>query len=73
MERLARMAIRIAPMPRDADIFALARKHRLTFYDAAYLELAQREGLALATLDDELSNAARNEQISLVSPTSDTT
>lgn len=72
MERLARMAIRIAPMPRDADVFALARKHRLTFYDAAYLELAQREGLALATLDDELSNAARNEQVSLVRPISDT-
>ena len=29
----------------------LARRHRLTFYDAAYLELAKREGCALATFD----------------------
>jgi predicted nucleic acid-binding protein len=72
MDRLARMAIRLAPMPRDADVFALARKHRLTFYDAAYLELAQREGLALATLDDQLAAAARNEQVSLVAVASDT-
>lgn len=73
MERLARMPISLSPMPRDVDVFALARKHRLTFYDAAYLELAQREGLALATLDAKLAAAARNEKVSLVSPTSDTT
>ncbi len=72
MERLARMPIRFSPMPRDADVFALARKHRLTFYDAAYLELAQREGLALATLDDKLATAARNEQVLLVGPAADT-
>ena len=72
VERLARMAIRHAPTPPDANVFALARKHRLTFYDAAYLELAQREGLALATLDDKLAAAARNEHVSLVSPASDT-
>lgn len=29
----------------------LAEAHRLTAYDAAYLELAQRTGLPLATLD----------------------
>ncbi len=71
IERLARMAIRHAPTPPDADVFALARKHRLTFYDAAYLELARREDIALATLDNELATAARNEQVSLVSPASD--
>jgi predicted nucleic acid-binding protein len=27
----------------------LAARHRLTMYDAAYLELAQRRGLPLAT------------------------
>ena len=72
MERLTRMPIRHDPMPRDANVFALARKHRLTFYDAAYLELAQREGLALATLDDKLAAAARSEQVSLVGPASET-
>ena len=36
----------------------LAREQSLTVYDAAYLELAMREGLALATLDDDLRAAA---------------
>ena len=36
----------------------LADRFRLTVYDAAYLELAQRRGLPLATLDDELGTAA---------------
>jgi predicted nucleic acid-binding protein len=34
-------------------ILRLAERHRLTLYDAAYLELAQRRGLPLATLDGE--------------------
>ena len=37
----------------------LARRHKLSAYDAAYLELALRTGLALATLDEKLSKAAR--------------
>ena len=37
---------------------ALARKHKLTSYDAAYLELAMRRGVALATLDKNLRKAA---------------
>jgi predicted nucleic acid-binding protein len=36
----------------------LARVHNLSAYDAAYLELAQRRGLSLATLDDKLKVAA---------------
>jgi predicted nucleic acid-binding protein len=36
----------------------LARSHRLSVYDAAYLELALRRGLPLATLDDRLAAAA---------------
>lgn len=36
----------------------LARSHRLSAYDAAYLELAMRRGLPLATLDDKLRTAA---------------
>lgn len=35
----------------------LARKHRLTVYDAAYLELALREQCPLATLDRRLIEA----------------
>jgi predicted nucleic acid-binding protein len=41
------------------EVFACAERYGLTVYDAAYLELAIREGIALATLDDDLRNAAR--------------
>ena len=37
----------------------LADHFRLTLYDAAYLELAQRRKLPLATLDQELITAAK--------------
>ncbi|MGO8867919.1 MAG: type II toxin-antitoxin system VapC family toxin [Alphaproteobacteria bacterium] len=37
----------------------LADRFGLTLYDAAYLELAQRRALPLATLDDDLRAAAR--------------
>lgn len=42
------------------DILTLARSNRLTSYDAAYLELAVREGLPLATLDQGLKRVAGN-------------
>ncbi len=38
---------------------ALALRWRLTVYDAAYLELAQRRRLPLATVDRDLVAAAR--------------
>ena len=38
---------------------ALARSHGLTLYDGAYLELAIRRKLPLATLDKELRAAAK--------------
>jgi predicted nucleic acid-binding protein len=41
----------------------LAAHHRLTLYDAAYLELARRRELALATLDQELRAAADAEGV----------
>ena len=37
----------------------LGRTHRLTLYDAAYLELAMRLKLPLATLDSDLRKAAK--------------
>lgn len=42
-----------------AETLQLADRHRLTLYDAAYLEVAQRRKLALATLDQELLIAAQ--------------
>ena len=41
------------------DTLNLARRYKLSAYDAAYLELALRTGLALATLDANLEKAAR--------------
>lgn len=40
------------------DTLNLARRYRLSAYDAAYLELALRTGLPLATLDANLAKAA---------------
>jgi predicted nucleic acid-binding protein len=65
---LERFAIDCAPFPEHAVVLALARRHRLSFYDAVYLELAQREGLALATLDNELIKAAPVEGVRLIGP-----
>lgn len=42
-----------------SDAFEHAERHRLTVYDAAYLELAMRRGMPLATLDKALLAAAR--------------
>ena len=66
LQELGRLPIDLAGLPDQIAILELARRHRLTFYDAAYLELAQREGLALATLDRQLADAARAEGVALV-------
>ena len=44
----------------------LAERHQLTVYDAAYLELAQRMSLTLATLDGDLRSAARVAGVDLI-------
>jgi len=50
----------------EAEVLMLARRHRLTVYDASYLALAQRESVPLATLDGDLREAAKAERISLL-------
>lgn len=47
-------------------LLSLCRKHRLTSYDAMYLDLANRRGLPLATLDEELRKAAKKLGISVL-------
>ena len=47
-------------------VMALARKHGLSAYDAAYLETALRRGDALATLDRDLAGAAAAEGVALL-------
>lgn len=48
------------------ETLALADKHRLTVYDATYLELALRLSLPLATLDGDLRKAAELEGVLLL-------
>jgi len=66
---LARLPITVDP---DTDRHAwgptlqLAGRHRLTLYDAAYLELAQRRRLPLATLDRALRTAAQAEAVAVI-------
>ncbi|MCC7461880.1 MAG: type II toxin-antitoxin system VapC family toxin [Gammaproteobacteria bacterium] len=62
------------PIAVDADTAArsltetlqLARRYRLSSYDASYLELAMRMGLPLATLDTELRRAAPKAGVKLI-------
>lgn len=44
----------------------LAEEYVLSAYDAAYLELAQRRGLGLATLDRRLAQAAKEAGVNLI-------
>jgi predicted nucleic acid-binding protein len=50
------------------DVFAHARRHQLTFYDAAYLNTAMREQSPLASLDRPLIRAAASEGVLLFQP-----
>ncbi len=63
---VTKLPITIAPNPEFKSILDLARRHHLTFYDAAYLELAHRECIPLATLDQALARAATAEGVPLV-------
>ncbi len=66
LRRLVRLTITIDRMPEETDVLDLARRHGLTVYDAAYLELARRASLPLATLDRSLTRAAKAERVTLV-------
>ncbi len=64
-------AMRRLPVATDAApdldaVVALARSHRLSIYDAIYLELARRHRAALATLDAGLAHAATAEDLPIV-------
>lgn len=66
LQHLSRMEIKVAELGDGKSILRLARTHRLSVYDAAYLELALREHLPLATLDDKLTKAAFAESLPLL-------
>ena len=59
--------VQIHQEPRNSEVLGLARRHALTTYDAAYLELALRLGATLATLDRKLARAADAEGVEVIS------
>lgn len=63
LNRLSNLSIRTDQTPDLDAALELARRHRLTFYDALYLELALRRSLFLATLDKALERAANAEGV----------
>jgi predicted nucleic acid-binding protein len=61
-ELLYALPITVEPAPLErvlGPVLALARAQGLSSYDAAYIELAMREGLLLATLDGRLRASAK--------------
>jgi predicted nucleic acid-binding protein len=63
---LETLSIRIDHAPVSEAVLAFARTQRLTIYDAAYLDLAARLGVPLATLDPQLARAAVAAQVPLL-------
>lgn len=66
---LAQLPIEVDPETDQhawATTLRLAERHDLTLYDAAYLELALRRKLPLATLDEQLRHAANAERLALL-------
>jgi predicted nucleic acid-binding protein len=66
LRELARLPVSIDRSPDEGAVLGLARRHRLTVYDSGYLELAQRTGTPLATLDGALIAAATAERVPLI-------
>jgi predicted nucleic acid-binding protein len=66
LRELARLRIRVDREPEEDAVLRLARAHRLSVYDASYLELAIREAIPMATLDSQLAAAATAEGIELI-------
>jgi predicted nucleic acid-binding protein len=63
---LSHLGVTLDRSPDETTLLNLARQHRLTVYDASYLELARRDRLPLATLDTDLARAARAEDLALI-------
>lgn len=63
---LSSYPIAMEPLDDSEATFRLARDFRLSFYDAAYLELAQRYSIPLATTDRALRSAAESAGVTLL-------
>jgi predicted nucleic acid-binding protein len=58
LDLLEQLPIRLLDPPSYGEVFVLARRFDLNFYDASYLELAQRLGVPIATVDNRLAEVA---------------
>jgi len=63
---LSAFAIEIRFPQDELQMIQIARKHKISIYDAAYLALAMREHLPLSTLDKDLVAAAGRERVELL-------
>ena len=68
LERLKALPIHVEPhhLWANVELEARARRWKLTAYDAAYLDLAMRKNLPLATADDDLKRVALAEGIEVL-------
>ena len=66
LETLAIVVDEETPSRAFGRVLDLAREERLTAYDAAYLELAMRLGLPLASKDSDLCDAAERVGVSVL-------
>jgi len=67
---LRALPIRLSDPSSYDSVFDLAQANDLTVYDAAYLDLAKRENLPLASLDEALCKAAVRNGVALFQPSS---
>lgn len=63
---LSRLRIDVDALSTGPRVMELARKHNMSAYGAAYLSLAMRESLGVATLDRNLESACRIEGVPLL-------
>ncbi len=69
LEQLSTLNFKIDRGPQLTDfprLHSLSQDHKLTSYDAAYLDLAKRLALPLATRDEDLRRAATAEGLQLL-------
>ena len=66
LTNVARLRIRLDTEPDHGLVLSIAREHRLTVYDALYLDLAVRTSATLATLDRRLASAATDRGVPVV-------
>lgn len=66
LQLVRKLGIEIDRTPNEMAILSLARRHCLTAYEAAYLELSLRLNLPLATLDRDLADAALRDGVALL-------